>query len=141
MSHSPSPEHKIYLGFDIGLKRTGVAVGQSLNKKARAAGLIQGSDGQMDWSHLKKLVEEWRPDAIIIGDPATNDPHLNKLINRFKSNIQQNHKIPIFDFSEELTSACANAELRDSDLSTRNKIEMRDQVAACLILEAYFNSV
>lgn len=127
------------LSFDIGLKRTGVAVGQSFSKTAQVAGQLNAKNGQLDWPELEKLLQKWQPTMIVIGDPLTKDPHLNKLINRFKNYIQQRHKLPIIPINEELTSDFANAELAHSTLSTNKKIALRDQVAACLILESYFN--
>ena len=129
------------LCFDIGLKRTGVAVGQSISKSAQVAGQISAKQGQLDWQTLSQLLEKWRPNVIVIGDPKTNDPHLNKLINRFKSHIQQQYKLPIVEIDEELTSNESNIHLADSSLSTQKKVELRDQIAACLILESYFRQL
>jgi len=42
---------------------------------------------------------------------------------------------------ERLSSVAANAEISDQGFSLERKIELRDQVAACLILESYFNSL
>lgn len=129
------------LAFDIGLKRTGVAAGQSLSKTSQPAGQIQGDNGQLDWLHLKKIFAEWQPTVVVIGDPRSKDPHLNKLINRFKSHIQKNYKTPIVEINEELTSAYANTKLQEFNFNTQKKISLRDQIAACLILDGYFNSV
>ncbi len=130
---------KTILSFDIGLKRTGMAIGQTISKTAQAAGQLRSGNGQLDWQQLENTLTQWQPDIIVVGDPKTNDPHLNKLINRFKSYIQQKHKLPIIQIDEELTSSVANMELQQSGLSTQKKTELRDQVAACLILESYFN--
>jgi len=129
------------LAFDIGLKRTGVASGQTLTNSAQPAGQLQANNGQLDWQALDKLLDEWQPNLIVVGDPKTTDPRLNKLINRFKSHIQQQHKIPIIDIDETLTSSAANQELQHSGLKTDKKTELRDQIAACLILESYFNQL
>jgi len=129
------------LAFDIGLKRTGVASGNSFNNTANPAGQITVVRGRHDWPAVDNLIERWLPDYIVIGDPGSQDPHLNKAINRFKSHIQRHHKLPIIDVNERLTSDAANQALRERGLSVSRKTEMRDQVAACLILETYFNSV
>ena len=131
----------VALAFDLGLKRTGVATGQTLSRTAQPAGQISALNGQLDWQQLDKLIADWQPEIIVIGDPHTQDPHLKKLINRFKSYIQQNHKLPIKEVNEELTSFDANERLKDYSLALDKKIELRDQVAACIILEDYFNSL
>lgn len=129
------------LAFDIGLKRTGVATGQTFTKTSSPAGQITVSRGRHDWAAVDDLIEQWAPDLIIVGDPQTDDPHLNKAINRFKSHIQLHHKIPIKDINEYLTSSAANQSLNERRLSKTRKTELRDQVAACLILDSYFNGV
>jgi len=131
----------VFLAFDIGLKRTGVASGHSLTKSARPAGQLLVKNGRPDWTQVDKLIEEWQPAILVIGDPQTNDPALKKVINRFKSHIQQQHKLPIIEVDERLSSSAANAEINDQGFSVDKKTELRDQIAACLILETYFNSL
>jgi len=130
-----------FLAFDIGLKRTGVASGGHFTKTAAPVGTLVVANGRHDWVGVDSLIEEWAPDAIIIGDPKSSDPHLNKAINRFKSHIHRWHKLPIIDVDERLTSSAANHQLSQRGLSQQRKTELRDQVAATLILETYFNSL
>lgn len=129
------------LAFDVGLKRTGVASGQTQTKTAHVAGLLHVKNGQFDWHEVDKIILKWEPNRIVIGDPKTDDPHLNKVINRLKSHIQQNHKLPISDVDETLSSVAANNELTKAKLNVDRKTELRDQLAACLILETYFGSI
>lgn len=135
----PSGTAGTVLGFDIGLKRTGVASGQSLTKTASACTVIQVSNGRHDWSQLDALISQWQPSTIVIGDPKSDDPHLNKAINRFKSHIQQNHKLPIVEVDETLTSSAANQAFEGRQISAEKKTQLRDQLAASLILESYFS--
>jgi len=141
-------EIKTVLAFDIGLKRTGVASGQTLTKSANTVDQLKVTKGRFDWPKLDNLIDEWQPQIIVIGDPQTDDADLNKVINRFKSHIQQQHKIPIIEINEALSSVAANAELSNPRLhdekrrmTSERKTALRDQVAACLILESYFNSL
>ena len=129
-----------FLAFDVGLKRTGAASGSLFTKTAAPAGTLVVNNGRHDWAGVDELIKEWEPDAIIIGDPQSSDPHLNKAINRFKSHIHRWHKLPVIDVDERLTSSAANQSLSQQGLSQRRKTELRDQVAAALILETYFNS-
>jgi len=134
-------ESETFIAFDIGLKRTGAASGSLFTKTATPAGTIVVNNGRHDWVSVDALIEEWLPDAIIVGDPQSSDPHLNKAINRFKSHVHRWHKLPIIDVDERLTSSAANVSLEQRGLSQQRKTELRDQVAAALILETYFNSL
>lgn len=129
------------LCFDVGLKRTGVASGQSITATAHPAGQLIVTGGRHNWQELDKLMTEWQPNLIVVGDPSSSDPALCKAINRLKSHIQKNHKLPIIDVDERLSTNAANIELADGGLSQARKTALRDQVAACLILESYFNSI
>lgn len=128
------------LGFDIGLKRTGVASGHTLNKSANPAGQLLVKQGRHDWNLVDAMIKKWCPAKIIIGNPKSSDPHLNKAINRFKSHIQQVHKIEIIEVDETLTTSAANYEIHDLGIGATRKKKLRDQIAACLILETYFSS-
>ncbi|MFT7525988.1 MAG: putative Holliday junction resolvase [Arenicella sp.] len=137
------PEFAIqtFLAFDVGLKRTGVARGQNHTKSANPAGQLLVNRGRMDWSEVDELIKEWEPAIIIIGDPKSDDPQLKKVINRLKSHIQQQHKIPIVDVDETLSTSAANAEFDGRQHSIKRKTELRDQLAACLILESYLSTL
>ena len=140
MSRTQRPQQS-YLALDVGLKRTGVAVGQRRLKRASTAGQLKIKHGRFDIQEFDRLIDKWAPDVIIIGNPMSTDPHLNKVINRLKSHIQVNHKIEIIDFDETLSSNAANAELEGSGFNIKQKTELRDQIAACLILESYFSTL
>ena len=129
------------LAFDIGLQRTGVASGQELSSTANPLDLIRVKSGRHDWDHLDRLIVEWAPNKIVIGQPNSRDSALNKAINRFRSHIQQKHKLPIVEIDETLTSHEANQVMAGQIRSTKDRIRLRDQVAACLILESYFRTL
>ncbi|MFT4629577.1 MAG: putative Holliday junction resolvase [Arenicella sp.] len=130
-----------FLAFDVGLKRTGIACGQTHTKTANPAGQLLVSRGRMDWPEVDRLILEWEPTKIIIGDPRSDDPQLKKVINRLKSHIQQQHKIPIVDVDETLSTSAANAKFDGRQYSVGQKTKLRDQLAACLILESYMSTL
>ncbi|RYE74828.1 MAG: Holliday junction resolvase RuvX, partial [Oxalobacteraceae bacterium] len=59
------------LGFDVGAKRIGVAVGSAFGSGARALAVIDVHANGADWAAIDKLREEWRPDGLVVGDPMT----------------------------------------------------------------------
>lgn len=130
--------HETLLAFDIGIKRTGVAVGQTFSQTAQELVSLPIANGQANWHQVKKLINEWQPNRIIIGQPNSDNQQLKKIINRFKHYFQQHYKLPITEIDERLTTNSANAELATSSLNSNQKQKMRDQVAARLILESYF---
>ena len=67
-----------YLAFDYGLKRVGVAVGNSLTRQAQPVQTI-AAEGDARFARIAQLVAEWRPDALVVGVPFHPDgaPHDN----------------------------------------------------------------
>ncbi|OON39497.1 Holliday junction DNA helicase RuvA [Izhakiella australiensis] len=61
------------LAFDFGTKSIGVAVGQALTGTARALTALKAQDGIPDWNKIEALLQEWRPDALVIGLPLNMD--------------------------------------------------------------------
>ncbi len=57
------------LSFDVGGRRIGVAVGNTLSGTARELAVILVRDQVPDWALFDRLVREWRPDVLVVGDP------------------------------------------------------------------------
>lgn len=125
------------MAFDVGLKRTGVAVAQATAAHAQTAGALQVSNGQHDWNKVDALIAQWQPSVILVGAISNNDPALKKAANRLLSHVQKQHKITTVTVDETLTTVAANALMGERVGSTHKRQELRDQVAACLILESW----
>ena len=61
------------LGFDVGMRRIGVAVGSAFGTGARALAVVDVHANGPDWSEIDRLRKEWRPDGLVVGDPMTLD--------------------------------------------------------------------
>ena len=128
------------LAFDVGLKRTGLAVAQANSTHAQPAGTIQVAKGRHDWLKVDRAIADWQPTLIVLGQVSDTDPALKKASNRLLSHIQQQHKIATEFVDETLTTVKANELLNERDYSANKRRELRDQVAACLILETWLRS-
>src|SRR5690606_26179808 len=49
------------LGFDVGARRIGVAVGNTLSQTARPLAVVEVGDRGPDWARVDALVREWVP--------------------------------------------------------------------------------
>ncbi|NNC55263.1 MAG: Holliday junction resolvase RuvX, partial [Pseudomonadales bacterium] len=63
----------LYLGFDYGARQIGVAVGQSATGSARPLCILPAREGQPDWTQLAALLQEWQPQALVVGLPLHMD--------------------------------------------------------------------
>ena len=133
------------LAFDYGLKRIGVAIGNSLTTTATPlTTLIQSSAGP-DWREVDHLISEWQPQQLLLGMPdtqTTSGVQLCKAIKKFGQELQTRYDLPLDYIDDELTSAVASATLkkaRQSGLRKRIKKPEIDRQAAALILTQWFN--
>lgn len=130
------------LGFDYGTKKIGVAVGQSLTGGARSLTTIAVRNGEPDWRRLSELIEAWQPAALVVGTPLTQDGRataMSSASNRFGDQLARRYNLPVHYVDESLTSEGARAELAAAGSKAKQKLTQRDQTAARLILQTYFN--
>ena len=121
------------LGFDFGEKRIGVAVGQTITRTASPLTTLPARQGQPDWAVLGRLIDEWRPDCLVLGMPSTADgnPHpMAEPIARFGRRLGGRFRRPVAFVDERLSSYAAG------DLARRSGLGI-DAHAAQQILETW----
>lgn len=137
------PETETVLAFDFGLKRIGVAVGQSLTKSAKPLPLLLAQDGAPQWAKVQQLIDDWLPKKLVVGLPVHMDgseQDLTKSARRFGNRLNGRFHLPIEWVDERLTSYEAELMLKDLNLfSTHEKISI-DSVSAMIMLEQYFQN-
>jgi len=119
------------LAFDFGLKRIGVAVGES---EMRTAHPLPGIAAP-GFEAIDRLVKQWRPQMLVVGLPvAENREHpMAKRVQRFARQLEGRFRLPVARVDERYTSVEAESLLRGL------KSKAVDSVAAQLILEQYFH--
>ena len=55
------------LAFDFGLRSTGVAVGNTITGVATPLTTVARKNGEMVWSQIDVLVDQWGPQACVVG--------------------------------------------------------------------------
>ncbi len=129
------------LGFDFGLKRIGVAVGQELTGTATALETLRVGSGGIDWSAIARLIDEWRPQALIVGLPLNMDgsEHAMTVAARgFGQRLQGRFPAPVYYVDERLSSIEAAETLRREGEGRRlGRDDVLDGIAAMHILETW----
>jgi len=129
-----STAHQTLLGFDYGLKRIGVAVGQRITRSATALTTVRARDGKPDWPAISHLIEDWQPDALVVGIPYHMDgteQHMTQAARRFCRQLEGRYRLPVYQADERLTSCIVESSL-PGDRDTHQDI---DPLAARLILQ------
>ncbi|MDX1569173.1 MAG: Holliday junction resolvase RuvX [Xanthomonadales bacterium] len=132
------------LSFDFGLRRIGVAIGQSLTGTATALATIDNPADELNWTAITGLVEAWHPDAMVVGIPLTEageEQAITRAARSFAGKLADRYRLPVHHADERYTSVAAEARFRDQrragQLRRRNRDKL-DAVAAKLILEQWF---
>ncbi len=131
----------VVIAFDFGLKRTGVAVGNTVIGSATPECTLTSKSDQPNWDGISKLFKEWQPAQIVVGMPIELDGSenpLKKQIDRFCNQIQGRYNIAVDQENEQFTSIEAAQRLKQLRQSGRKQKVSKDEVdkiAAAIILE------
>ena len=110
------PSSRTVLSFDYGLRRIGVAVGNTLTGTAQALATVAAHDGEPDWRAIAAVVADWRPAAIVVGVPYNKGGGSDALARaalRFADQLGARHGIEVHRVDEFLTSREAEDDLRE----------------------------
>lgn len=131
---------EVYLGFDFGFKRIGVAAGQKITCSARPVTTLSAHDGVPDWKQVAKLIREWSPEALIVGIPVQLDgteQYTAPAARQFSQQLATRFYLPVHWVDERLTTVEARAELFAQGGYRNIKKTQVDSIAACIILEQW----
>lgn len=130
----------IYLGFDFGMKRIGVAVGQKITTSARPLSTLEAKQGIPKWDHVQQLIKQWRPKALVVGLPLNIDDseqHTTFAARSFAKKLEKLFSLPVYLVDERLSTVEARAELYEQGGYRKIKQAPIDSFAASIILEQW----
>ena len=131
------------LGFDVGARRIGVAVGSAFGHGARALAVIDVHGDHVDWPLIDRLQQEWRPDGLVVGDPMTldgGDQPIRARALAFAHELQQRYRLPVVLMDERSSSVEAAQRFaldRAQGRRRRRDAAALDAVAAAVIIERW----
>lgn len=123
----------VFLAFDPGTRRVGVASGNSLTRSATPLTTLPASDEAKLLVSIGALVDEWRPAALVVGVPRHPDgaPHAGtKRAKRFVSRLSARFGLPVREVDERYSTV--EAESRSGG-AARDV----DAAAAAILLEQF----
>ena len=127
------PAAALVMAFDYGMKKIGVAVGQSITGTANPLTILSAKDGVPDWLEVEKLIRQWQPAHIVVGLPLNMDDSPSEMsvkAEKFARRLSGRFNIAHSTVDERLSSF----EARDHAKGN----EPVDAIAAKLILQTYF---
>ena len=122
----------VILGFDFGVKKIGIAVGQQVTRTANPLTIIRARDGIPDWDALDNIMNEWRPTQLVVGLPLNMDDtpsDMSALAEKFGRRLNGRYNLPVEMMDERLSTFEAQQRAEGE--------ETVDAIAATVILESW----
>lgn len=130
------------LAFDFGTRRIGVALGNALTRIARPLTMIDREASAARFEAIASLIDEWRPDILIVGRPLHADGSEHEMTaraERFARQLSGRFGLQVTCVDERYTTLAADAELAGAGVRGRRRKAARDAVAAQMILQSWFD--
>lgn len=134
------------LGFDVGARRIGVAVGSAFGHGARALAVVDVHADHVDWPAVERLLKEWGPDGCVVGDPMTldgGDQPIRARARAFARELGRRYRLPVVMVDERSSSIEAAQRFavdRAEGRRRRRDAAALDAVAAAIIVERWLAS-
>jgi len=137
----------VVLALDFGLKRIGIASGDTLTRTAHPRATVSNGPTGPDWPEILKVIGELQPARLAVGEPYNADGSaspLTETARRFAAELNQRSSLPVDLVDERWSSQDAEERLRTaraSGLRTKrvSKADV-DAAAAAVILERWFET-
>lgn len=126
------PSVETMLGFDFGLRRIGVAVGNSLLKQAQPLTVIAAATNDAKFTAIGALLQEWQPARCVVGLPSHPDGAEHEMTvrcRRFANQLNGRFGVATTLVDERYSSA----------VIPQRRGDVIDAEAAAIILQQYFN--
>ena len=123
------------VAFDFGTKKIGVAVGQTATYTSSPLQVVLNKDDKVNWNEISSLLNEWKPELIIIGKPLNmdgTDSEIMKQVERFYQKLKKIYDTNYEYIDERLTTFEARQILEDTNI---NNV---DANAAKILIDNWF---
>lgn len=134
-----------YLAIDLGSKTLGLAYGTGIIASPWKTLRFKENDFNQALKELLIVIKEYQPDEIVLGYPLNMDGSVGEsaeTVLEFKKMLEEKiNDINVVLLDERRSTFSANQVLIAADLSRKARKEKKDQVAATIILQTYFDKL
>ncbi|MDD5544709.1 MAG: Holliday junction resolvase RuvX [Acidobacteriia bacterium] len=131
------------LGLDVGDVRIGVAVSDPLGITAQALLTIHRAGPEQDFLQIRKLMEEYETQSVILGHPlnmdGTEGPQALK-VRAFAQELSDRFGAHVTLWDERLTTSEARKVLISGGMRREKRKQVIDQAAAVILLQSYLDA-
>ena len=135
---------RIVVAFDFGLRRIGVAVGDTLTRTAAPHATVACHDSGPDWPAIDRAMRSLGPDLLVVGAPYNDDGSPGRIAaaaDAFAAQLAERYKLAVERADERYSSTAAHSLLREQRASGQRRRTVRkgdiDSAAAAVLLAAW----
>ena len=133
--------HETILGVDPGSKRIGIAIADLETRVATPLDVLVA--GRSAIEELVRLVTIHRATKVVVGKPVSlsggEGPAMEDQ-RRFLDKLRAALPVPVVEYDERLTTVVAEAGLRAGGAKAKSRKELRDAVAAQVLLQGFLDA-
>ncbi|MDQ4094973.1 MAG: Holliday junction resolvase RuvX [Actinomycetota bacterium] len=128
--------------MDPGERRTGVAIADNETRWARPLEVIDARERD-PVARIAELVSERGVELVVVGRPLHLSGAPGAAVDaqqEFVSSLRAAIEVSVEEFDERLTSVAAGRRLREAGVTAKRQKDMKDAVAAQLMLQDYLDA-
>ena len=146
-SETIEPEVKphLILALDYGVKKMGMALGNTITQTARAFDILAMNNGQPDWDNLIGIIKVWGVAQVVVGLPLNMDgtssmlsKRAHKFARRLAHRIMEQHLPVTVSLCDERLTSIEAREIAWDNGWIKNERDPIDDISACILMSTYF---
>ena len=141
----PTIKPHLILALDYGVKKMGMALGNSITETARAFDILAMNNGQPDWNNLLGIIEVWGVSKVVVGLPLNMDgsssmlsKRAHKFARRLAHRVMEQHLPVIVCLCDERLTSVAAREIAWDNGWIKHERDPIDDISACILMSTYF---
>ena len=141
----PEIKPHLTLALDYGVKKMGMALGNSLTQTARAFDILAMNNGQPDWDNLIGIIKVWGVAQIVVGLPLNMDgsssmlsKRAHKFARRLAHRIMEQHLPVTVSLCDERLTSIEAREIAWDNGWIKHERDPIDDISACILMSTYF---
>lgn len=131
------------LAVDYGEKRIGLAVSDELGITASPLMTLTRRSDEEAIQQIAQLASKLKVKQIVVGLPRRTDAQegeMERKVKAFAEKLKQAVSVPVALFDERFTTRIAEQVLLEADLSRRKRKQVRDRLAAVILLQSFLEA-
>ncbi|WP_257019979.1 Holliday junction resolvase RuvX [Psychrobacter sp. BI730] len=141
----PEVKPHLILALDYGVKKMGMALGNTITQTARAFDILAMNNGQPDWDNLIGIIKVWGVAQVVVGLPLNMDgtssmlsKRAHKFARRLAHRVMEQHLPVIVSLCDERLTSIEAREIAWDNGWIKNERDPIDDISACILMSTYF---